>query len=243
MVPIKYTGGARWETIGRAVEKVKDRLWRVTRAFNMVRPQSIVHGMLCTLVAWMLSCAAVGCRSEFRRVEEPFVVRGEMWVRGDTQMDRAQFIRLLLRSTDGVAPEEMNCDLFSTLVAGMSRKRELLSEFFAGYREWRSAPPCDEVDDYRFVHQLAEDMRRDKSEPRQAHALLICASMFNQPGWLDGVDWTTASRQAEHVFAWMQHHASFIVYDHQQACFTVDETAQALGQRVPQSRQTWSDYE
>lgn len=209
----------------------------------MARPQSILHVTLCTVFAWLFSCGVVGCLSEFRRVEEPFAVRAEMWVRGDTQMDRSEFIRLVLRSTDGVAPEEMNRDLFSTLVAGMTRKRELLREFFTGYRGWRSAPPCDAIDDYRFVHQLAVDMRRDKSEPRQAHALLICASMFNQPEWLDGVDWTTANQRAEHVFAWIQHHASFIVYDRQRECFTVDEAAEALGQRVPQSRQTWSDCE
>jgi hypothetical protein len=34
MIEIKYTGEALWERIERAVEKVKDRLRRVTRALN-----------------------------------------------------------------------------------------------------------------------------------------------------------------------------------------------------------------
>ena len=34
MIEIKYTGDALWERIERAVEKVKDRLRRVTRALN-----------------------------------------------------------------------------------------------------------------------------------------------------------------------------------------------------------------
>ena len=45
MVEIKYTGDALWERIERAVEKVKDRLRRVTRALNTAGiPYAVVGG-------------------------------------------------------------------------------------------------------------------------------------------------------------------------------------------------------
>lgn len=45
MIEIKYTGDALWERIERAVEKVKDRLRRVTRALNAVQvPYAVIGG-------------------------------------------------------------------------------------------------------------------------------------------------------------------------------------------------------
>ncbi len=45
MVEIKYTGDALWERIERAVEKVKDRLRRVTRAMNAANiPYAVIGG-------------------------------------------------------------------------------------------------------------------------------------------------------------------------------------------------------
>ncbi len=45
MVEIKYTGDALWERIERAVEKVKDRLHRVTRALNAASiPYAVIGG-------------------------------------------------------------------------------------------------------------------------------------------------------------------------------------------------------
>jgi hypothetical protein len=45
MIEIKYTGDALWERIERAVEKVKDRLRRVTRALNAANiPYAIIGG-------------------------------------------------------------------------------------------------------------------------------------------------------------------------------------------------------
>ena len=45
MVEIKYTGDALWERIERAVEKVKDRLRRVTRALNGANiPYAVIGG-------------------------------------------------------------------------------------------------------------------------------------------------------------------------------------------------------
>lgn len=45
MVEIKYTGDALWERIERAVEKVKDRLRRVTRALNTADiPYAVIGG-------------------------------------------------------------------------------------------------------------------------------------------------------------------------------------------------------
>lgn len=45
MIEIKYTGDALWERIERAVEKVKDRLRRVTRALNSARiPYAVIGG-------------------------------------------------------------------------------------------------------------------------------------------------------------------------------------------------------
>ena len=45
MVEIKYTGDALWERIERAVEKVKDRLRRVTRALNSAEiPYAVIGG-------------------------------------------------------------------------------------------------------------------------------------------------------------------------------------------------------
>ncbi len=45
MVEIKYTGDALWERIERAVEKVKDRLRRVTRALNAANiPYAVIGG-------------------------------------------------------------------------------------------------------------------------------------------------------------------------------------------------------
>ncbi len=45
MIEIKYTGDALWERIERAVEKVKDRLRRVTRALNTADiPYAVIGG-------------------------------------------------------------------------------------------------------------------------------------------------------------------------------------------------------
>jgi hypothetical protein len=45
MIEIKYTGDALWERIERAVEKVKDRMRRVTRALNAAEiPYAIIGG-------------------------------------------------------------------------------------------------------------------------------------------------------------------------------------------------------
>lgn len=45
MIEIKYTGDALWERIERAVEKVKDRLRRVTRALNSASiPYAVIGG-------------------------------------------------------------------------------------------------------------------------------------------------------------------------------------------------------
>jgi hypothetical protein len=45
MVEVKYTGDALWDRIERAVEKVKDRLRRVTRALNDANiPYAIIGG-------------------------------------------------------------------------------------------------------------------------------------------------------------------------------------------------------
>lgn len=45
MIEIKYTGDALWERIERAVEKVKDRLRRVTRALNSAAiPYAVIGG-------------------------------------------------------------------------------------------------------------------------------------------------------------------------------------------------------
>ena len=45
MIEIKYTGDALWERIERAVEKVKDRLRRVTRALNSSDiPYAVIGG-------------------------------------------------------------------------------------------------------------------------------------------------------------------------------------------------------
>lgn len=45
MIEIKYTGAALWERIERAVEIVKDRLLRVTRALNSANiPYAVVGG-------------------------------------------------------------------------------------------------------------------------------------------------------------------------------------------------------
>jgi hypothetical protein len=45
MVEVKYTGDALWDRIERAVEKVKDRLRRVTRALNAANiPYAIIGG-------------------------------------------------------------------------------------------------------------------------------------------------------------------------------------------------------
>ena len=45
MIEIKYTGNALWERIERAVEKVKDRLRRVTHSLNAAEiPYAVVGG-------------------------------------------------------------------------------------------------------------------------------------------------------------------------------------------------------
>lgn len=45
MIEIKYTGDALWDRIERAVEKVKDRLRRVTRALNAAKiPYAVIGG-------------------------------------------------------------------------------------------------------------------------------------------------------------------------------------------------------
>lgn len=45
MIEIKYTGDALWERIERAVEKVKERLRRVTRALNSANiPYAVIGG-------------------------------------------------------------------------------------------------------------------------------------------------------------------------------------------------------
>ncbi len=46
MIEIKYTGDALWDRIEKAVEKVKDRLRRVTQALNAANiPYAIIGAM------------------------------------------------------------------------------------------------------------------------------------------------------------------------------------------------------
>lgn len=45
MIPVKYTGDALWERIENAVDKVRDRLRRVTRALNAANiPYAVIGG-------------------------------------------------------------------------------------------------------------------------------------------------------------------------------------------------------
>ena len=45
MIEIKYTGDALWDRIEKAVEKVKDRLRRVTRSLNAANiPYAVIGG-------------------------------------------------------------------------------------------------------------------------------------------------------------------------------------------------------
>lgn len=50
MVEVKYTGDELWDRIQRAVENVKDRLRRVTRALNDADiPYAVIGGMLSSI--------------------------------------------------------------------------------------------------------------------------------------------------------------------------------------------------
>lgn len=45
VIPVKYTGDALWERIENAVDKVRDRLRRVTRALNAANiPYAVIGG-------------------------------------------------------------------------------------------------------------------------------------------------------------------------------------------------------
>ncbi len=63
MIEINYTGDDLWQRIDRAVEKVKDRLRRVTRALNSAEIPYAVIGSKSSfhatpLLVWPLSCLA-----------------------------------------------------------------------------------------------------------------------------------------------------------------------------------------
>jgi hypothetical protein len=54
MIEIKYSGDALWERIERAVEKVRDRLRRVTKVLNSANIPYAVVGFLKSMNPWFV---------------------------------------------------------------------------------------------------------------------------------------------------------------------------------------------
>lgn len=53
MVQVRYTGDALWERIERAVEKVKDRLRRVTQSLDAAGvPYAVIGGHAVQVTCW-----------------------------------------------------------------------------------------------------------------------------------------------------------------------------------------------
>jgi hypothetical protein len=72
MIEIKYTGDALWERIERAVEKVKDRLRRVTSALNDAHiPFAVIGGNAVQLWVAQVDESAVRKYSRCRYCAEP----------------------------------------------------------------------------------------------------------------------------------------------------------------------------
>lgn len=140
MIQIKYTGDALWERIERAVEKVKERLRRVTRALNAAEvPYAVIGGN--AVQHWVA------------QVDESVVrnTRDVDIILNDSDLDRAisalEQEGFIYRHSAGV----------SMFLDGPSAKaRDAVHVIFAGTKVREDYPePVPDIDEY----ELIEDVR------------------------------------------------------------------------------------
>lgn len=178
MIEIKYTGDALWERIERAVEKVKDRLFRVTRALNISNiPYAVIGGN--AVQHWVTQVD----ESVVRNTRDVDIILNEK------DLDRAilalETEGFLYRHTAGV----------SMFLDGPDAKaRDAVHVVFAGKKVREDDPePVPEIDQYEWIQdartlpfeqlvamKLSSFRRKD-----QVHLLdMISIGMIDE-SWLD----------------------------------------------------------
>jgi hypothetical protein len=146
MVEIKYTGDALWERIERAVETVKDRLRRVTRALNTAGiPYAVVGGN--AVQHWVAQVD----ESVVRNTRDVDIILNESDLEAAiVALEREGFI---YRQAAGVT-------MF--LDGPDAKARDAVHVVFAGQKVREEYPePVPEIDEY----ELIEDARTLPLEP------------------------------------------------------------------------------
>jgi hypothetical protein len=136
MIEIKYSGDALWERIDRAVEKVKDRLRRVTRALNAANiPYAVIGGN--AVQHWVSQVD----ESVVRNTRDVDIVLNEADLeRAKTALEAEGFI---YRRSAGV----------SIFLDGPEAKaRDAVHVVFAGKKVREEYPlPVPEIDEYEMI--------------------------------------------------------------------------------------------
>ena len=139
MIDIKYTGDALWERIERAVEKVKDRLRRVTRALNSADiPYAVIGGN--AVQHWVSQVD----ESVVRNTRDVDIVLNEADLeRAKTALEAEGFI---FRRSAGV----------SMFLDGPDAKaRDAVHVVFAGKKVREDYPlPVPEIDEYEMIQDV-----------------------------------------------------------------------------------------
>ena len=140
MIEIKYTGDALWERIERAVEKVKDRLRRVTRALNSADiPYAVIGGN--AVQHWVAQVD----ESVVRNTRDVDIILNE------SDLDRAI---LALEAEGFIYRRAAGVSMF--LDGPDAKARDAVHVVFAGKKVREEYPePVPEIDQY----ELIEDAR------------------------------------------------------------------------------------
>ena len=146
MVEIKYTGDALWERIERAVEKVKDRLRRVTRALNTAGiPYAVVGGN--AVQHWVAQVD----ESVVRNTRDVDIILNE------SDLEAAI---VALKGEGFIYPPAVGVTMF--LDGPDAKARDAVHVVFAGQKVREEYPePVPEIDEY----ELIEDARTLPLEP------------------------------------------------------------------------------
>lgn len=140
MIEIKYTGDALWERIARAVEKVKERMRRVTRALNSAGiPYAVIGGN--AVQHWVAQVD----ESVVRNTRDVDIILNEMDL--DRAIPALQAEGFIYRRSAGVSmfldgPDAKARDAVHVVFAGQKVREEYLEP----------VPPIDQ-------YELMEDAR------------------------------------------------------------------------------------
>lgn len=139
MVEIRYTGDALWERIERAVEKVKDRLHRVTRALNSAHiPYAVIGGN--AVQHWVAQVD----ESVVRNTRDVDIILNE------SDLDRA----IVALEAEGFIYRR-SAGVTKFLDGPDAKARDAVHVVFAGKKVYEEYPvPVPEIDQYELIDDV-----------------------------------------------------------------------------------------